>query len=141
MIRVTDDIAIDERDIREDFVRSSGPGGQNVNKVATAVQLRFDVANSRALPDAVRRRLVRIAGKRLTDDGVLILDARRFRTRERNRQDGLDRLIALIRKAARKPTPRRRTRPTAGSKQRRLETKRRRSSTKHRRRSDPSVEQ
>ena len=130
MIRVTDAIAIDERDIQEDFVRSSGPGGQNVNKVATAVQLRFDVANCPSLPDDVRERLGRLAGKRITAGGVLIVEARRFRTQERNRRDALDRLVKLIGRAAQKPKTRRRTRPTLASRQRRLEAKRRQSQAK-----------
>ena len=130
MIRVTDAIAIDERDIQEDFVRSSGPGGQNVNKVATAVQLRFDVANCPSLPDDVRQRLIRLAGKRITAGGVLIVEARRFRTQERNRRDALDRLVKLIGRAAQKPKTRRRTRPTLASRQRRLEAKRRQSQAK-----------
>ncbi len=130
MIRVTDAIAIDEREIQEDFVRSSGPGGQNVNKVATAVQLRFDVANCPSLPDDVRERLIRLAGKRITAGGVLIVEARRFRTQERNRRDALDRLVKLIVRAASKPKTRRRTRPTLASRQRRLEAKRRQSQAK-----------
>lgn len=130
MIRVTPSIAIDESEIQFQFVRASGPGGQKVNKVAAAVQLRFDVSRSSSLPDDVRRRLVRLAGRRMTQDGVLVLDARCFRTQERNRQDALDRLVALIRRAAEKPTPRRKTRPPLISKARRLETKRRRGQIK-----------
>ena len=130
MIYITRTIAIDEREIQQEFIRSSGPGGQNVNKVATAVQLRFDVRNSPSLPDDVRERLVRLAGRRFTEDGLLIIDARRFRTQERNRQDAIDRLVELIRKASEKPKPRRKTRPTLASKRRRLETKRRRGKTK-----------
>ncbi len=135
MIRVTNSIALDEDEIDEQFIRSSGPGGQNVNKVATAVHLRFDVARSANLPGPVRERLKRLAGRRLTSDGVLIIDARRFRTRERNRRDALDRLIALVRKAAVPPTPRKATRPTAASKRRRLEGKQRRGTLKRGRRS------
>jgi ribosome-associated protein len=130
MIRITRTITIDEAEIREEFIRASGPGGQNVNKVATAVQLRFDVTNSASLPDDVRDRLVRLAGRRMTGDGVLIIEARRYRTQQRNRQDARDRLIELIRKAVKKPKPRRKTKPTLASKKRRMETKRRRSDTK-----------
>jgi ribosome-associated protein len=135
MIQITPTIVLDEREIQEEFIRASGPGGQNVNKVATAVQLRFDVRHSPTLPDEVRERLIRLSGRRMTDDGVLILVARRFRTQERNRQDALDRLVALIRKATQKPKPRRRTRPTLASRERRLDIKRRRSETKRGRQS------
>ena len=134
MIYITSHIGIDEREVQQEFIRSSGPGGQNVNKVATAVKLRFDVMNSRSLSDDVRRRLIRLAGRRMTEDGVLIIDARRFRTQERNRQDSMRRLVELIRKAAEKPKPRRRTKPTLASKRKRLETKRHRSVIKRMRR-------
>jgi len=134
MIYITSHIGIDEREVQQEFIRSSGPGGQNVNKVATAVKLRFDVMNSRSLPGDVRRRLIRLAGRRMTESGVLIIDARRFRTQERNRQDSMRRLVELIRKAAEKPKPRRRTKPTLASKRKRLETKRHRSVIKRMRR-------
>lgn len=134
MIRVTNSIHLDEDEIEEQFIRSSGPGGQNVNKVASAVQLRFNVAESPNLPDPVRERLKNLAGRRLTGEGVLVIDARRFRTRERNRRDALDRLVALVREAATAPTPRRATRPTAASKRRRLEGKQRRGTLKRGRR-------
>jgi len=141
MIHVTPNIAIDEREIQETFIRASGPGGQNVNKVATAVQLRFDVAHSPSLPDDVRERLIRLAGRRMTEEGVLIIEARRFRTQDRNRQDAIDRLVALIRKASEKPKPRRKTKPRLASKERRLEAKRRRGETKDMRRSVPRSEE
>ena len=130
MIRVTDTVAIDESEIEESFVRSSGPGGQNVNKVSSAVQLRFDVRNSPSLPADVRRRLERLAGKRLTKDGVLVLIAQTHRQQERNRAEALDRLVELIRAATVKPKPRTKTRPTLASKKRRLESKSKRSKVK-----------
>jgi ribosome-associated protein len=134
MIWITPNIAIDENEIGESFIRSPGPGGQNVNKVASAVQLRFDVRASKSLPAAVRARLERLAGSRLTRDGVLILVARDHRSQERNRQEALDKLIELIRRAAIAPVPRRKTKPTFGSKQRRLESKGRRAKIKNLRR-------
>ncbi len=140
MIEITPTIAIDESEIQLEFMRASKPGGQKVNKVATAVQLRFDVANSPSLPDDVRERLVRLAGKRVTEDGVLIIKAQRFRAQDRNRQDAMDRLIRLIRKAAGKPKPRRKTKRPLASKRRRLESKRHRGETKWRRRSVPPSE-
>jgi len=130
MIRVTDAIALDEREIEESFVRASGPGGQNVNKVASAVQLRFDVRRSPSLPNDVAIRLIKLAGRRMTQEGVIVITAQRFRSQEQNRQDALERLIELIRRAAVRPTPRRKTKPTLASKQRRLEGKTRRSRVK-----------
>ncbi len=130
MIRVNARIKLDEREIQEDFVRASGPGGQNVNKVSTAVQLRFDVAHSPSLPDPVRARLIALAGRRLTQDGVLILSAERYRSQRRNRDDALERLIELIREACEVETPRRPSRPTLASKKRRLDSKQRRGETK-----------
>jgi len=130
MIRITQDITLREAELKLDFIRSSGPGGQNVNKVATAVQLRFDALRSASLPEDTRRRLVRIAGKRVSKEGIFLIDARRFRTQERNRQDAVERLIQWIRRAAEKPKNRIKTRPTLSSRQRRLEGKRQRSDTK-----------
>jgi ribosome-associated protein len=131
MIQVTHRIALDEREIEESFVRASGPGGQNVNKLSTAVELRFDVRRSPSLPAAVKARLETLAGRRLTKDGVLVILAQRHRTQERNRADALERLLDLIREAAAPPPPPRRpTKPTAGSKRRRLESKTRRSTVK-----------
>jgi len=129
MIRVTPNIAINEGAISESFVRASGPGGQNVNKVATAVQLRLDIAAS-GLPDDVRRRLVTLAGRRITQQGDLLITAQRFRTQERNRQAAMDALIRLIQRAAEPPTPRVPTQPTVASKRRRLQTKARRARIK-----------
>jgi ribosome-associated protein len=140
MIRITDRISIDEQELEERFVRASGPGGQNVNKLSTAVQLRFDVRRSPSLPGDVRARLERLAGRRLTREGVLVIIAQRHRTQERNRQDALDRLVELIQAAAVAPIPRRKTKPTRGSRERRLETKKHRSSIKGLRQGKPSTE-
>ena len=140
MIHVTSKIDIGEDELEERFVRASGPGGQNVNKLSSAVQLRFDVRRSPSLPDDVRALLERLAGRRLTRAGVLVIIAQRHRTQERNRQDALDRLIELIRQAAVAPTPRRPTRPTKGSRERRLESKKRRASIKGLRQDKPEPE-
>ena len=133
MIRVTDNIQIDEGEIEESFVRSSGPGGQNVNKVSSAVQLRFDVRHSPSLPADGRRRAERLAGKRLTKEGVIVLIAQSHRAQERNRADALERLLELLREAAIRPKPRRPTRPTLASKTRRLDSKTRRATVKRHR--------
>ena len=136
MIQITEDIAISESDIHVKFVRSTGPGGQNVNKVSTAAQLRFDVKNA-ALPDSLRNRLIRLAGKKMTEQGELLITASRFRTQDRNRQDAFDRLAALIRRAAVPPKARKPTVPTQASNERRLKSKRHRSKIKHTRKSNP----
>src|ERR1700749_1101533 len=130
MLRVAPNVAIDEGAISETFVRASGPGGQNVNKVASAVQLRFDVRGSSSLPEPVKTRLMRLAGQRATQAGVIVITAQRFRSQERNREDALDRLVALIRRAAEPPKPRRKTRPSGAQREERLAAKAKRSRTK-----------
>jgi len=140
MIRVTGQISIDEREIKESFVRASGPGGQNVNKVSTAVELRFDVRNSPNLPEDVRARLVKLAGRRLTSEGVLVLTAEGYRSQLANRDDVLARLIELIRRASHAPRPRKPTKPSHGSKLRRLDSKSKRSTVKKLRRERPGTD-
>ena len=133
MIRVTDTISLAEHEIEEHFIRAPGPGGQHVNKVASAVQLRFDAAHSPALPPAVLRRLATLAGSRMTRQGVIVLTAKRFRSQERNRQDALQRLLELIQRAARTPKLRRPTKPSRASQQRKLDSKRKHSNLKKQR--------
>jgi len=140
MIRISPKIAIDERELEESFVRASGPGGQNVNKLSTAVQLRFDVRHSPSLPPDVAARLEHLAGARLTNEGVLVITAQRHRTQARNREDALERLVDLIRRAAVAPVPRRPTKPTKASRVRRIETKKHRGGIKQLRRTKPSFD-
>ncbi len=138
MIEITGTISLDPREIEESFIRSPGPGGQNVNKVATAVQLRFDLRRSPSLPEAVRARAEHLAGRRLSKDGVVVITAARFRSQERNREDALARLVELLREAARRPASRKPTRPSAGAKRRRLDDKTRRGAIKQLRRTKPA---
>ena len=133
MIRITETIAIDERDIDERFVLASGPGGQNVNKLATAVQLRFDVTRAAGLPEDVRARLKRLAGRRMSAQGILVIEAKRTRSQERNRADAFERLVALLRRAAERPKPRRSTAPSQSARAKRVSAKKRRSVLKARR--------
>jgi ribosome-associated protein len=134
MIEITPSVKIDERELQIDFTRASGPGGQNVNKVATAAQLRFDVGSS-SLPAEVKTRLNQLAGKRVTDEGVLLIEAKRFRTQEQNREDAIERFIELVRKALVKPRTRKKTKPTQASKEERLKQKKRRGEIKKMRQS------
>ena len=140
MIQITPELALEDREVTLEFVRASGPGGQNVNKVATAVQLRFDAAHSPSLPEEVRARLLAQAGGQITGEGVLVIDARRYRTQSRNREDALERLADIVRRAATPPKPRRPTRTPKAAKQRRLESKRRLSERKRLRREVPGGE-
>jgi ribosome-associated protein len=130
MLEITPDIFLDERELTFEFIRASGPGGQNVNKVATAVQLRFDAARSACLPEAVRARLMKLAGKRVTSDGVLVIEAKKHRSQEQNRFDALERFRELLRKASEKPKTRRKTKPTKTSKEERLKGKKKRGEIK-----------
>lgn len=130
MIHITPDISLEDNEIRLDFIHSSGPGGQNVNKVATAVKLFFDIINSPSLPDDIKKRLITLGGKRVTQEGVLVIDARRYRTQERNRQDAIERLSLLLRKAVERPKKRKITKPTVTSKEKRLKAKRSRGDKK-----------
>ncbi len=141
MIQINSRIAIAEDELAFEFIRASGPGGQNVNKVSTAVRLRFDVRGSASLPDDVRDRLIRLAGKRVGEDGFLAIHARSHRTQDANRREAIDRLVELIQRACEKPKPRRATRPTVASRKRRLEAKRRRGETKEGRRSQSHGEE
>jgi ribosome-associated protein len=140
MIQITPSIALDERELQFEFIRASGPGGQKVNRTASAVQLRFKIPDSTSLPDDVKERLFRLGGKRISEDGVLIIHAKRFRSQEQNRQDAINRLVALLQKAAVPPKPRIRSKPSQASVERRLENKRRRSETKRSRRTLPPID-
>jgi ribosome-associated protein len=140
MIVITADLTLDEREISETFIRASGPGGQNVNKVASAAQLRFDIRQSSSLRAAIRARLERLAGRRLTSEGIIVITAQRFRSQERNREDARERLVALIRRAAAPPKPRRKTRPSSAQREERLAAKAHRSAVKRRRRAAPDAE-
>ncbi len=130
MIEITPAIKIDERELQIDFTRASGPGGQNVNKVATAVQLRFDVRASSSLLEEVKARLIHLAGKRITSESILLIEAKRFRTQEQNREDAIQRFVELVRRSLEKPKARKKTRPTQASKEERLKEKKRRAEIK-----------
>lgn len=134
MLEITSNIAVDESELSFEFVRASGPGGQNVNKVASAVQLRFDLAHSPSLPESVRQRAMKLAGNRLTNEGVLVISASSERSQLRNREEAVNQLVDLLRRAAKPPKLRRKTKPTASSRRKRIEKKRRRSQTKRNRR-------
>lgn len=140
MLSITPSISIEDSELHETFVRASGPGGQNVNKVATAVQLRFDVRNSPSLPTTVRERLLQLAANRINAESILLIEAKRFRTQEQNREDARNRLAALIQKALTPPKPRKATRPSRAAKQRRVDEKRKRGQTKSLRRTRPTDE-
>lgn len=140
MLRITPTLSVDDAEISEEFIRASGPGGQNVNKVSTAVQLRFDAVRSPSLPNGVRRRLLRLAGSRLTKEGVIVITADRFRVQSRNREDARERLAELILEAATPPKPRIKTRPTLASKTRRLDAKSHRAGVKAKRRGRPDLD-
>jgi ribosome-associated protein len=133
VIQITPEVGIDEGEIRFEFIRATGPGGQKVNKSSSAVQLRFDVARSPSLPEEIRHRLISVAGRRVSEEGVLVIEAKRFRSQEQNRRDALDRLTGLVRQAAREPKKRRPTRPSAAARDRRVRDKKRRSEIKQRR--------
>ena len=139
MIEITPTFSIDERELQFDFVRASGPGGQNVNKVATAVQLRFDVTHS-TLPEEAKKRLMQLAGKRISTEGILLIEAKRFRTQEQNREDALQRFVELVQKALIPPKPRKKTKPTAVSKLKRLEAKKIKADTKRLRKKSFDIE-
>lgn len=134
MIQITETIALDASEIQEQFIRASGPGGQHVNRAATAVQLRFDAAHSPSLPPPVRKRLIRLAGSRMTKDGVLVIQVGRYRSQDRNRQEAMERLVGLIQEAAKKPKVRRKRKPPRASRERRLKNKRHRGEIKRLRR-------